>query len=277
MHAFKSIVAAVIALGLGSSTTFCQESNTGELTGRFRLVGELPEPKESRFKSIRLDEPPARDSIGRISGVEMMYRRYLELDIRPDTSDHSLIVGEDGGITNVFVYAVKMPREAKHWERFESAEKPTTLSIERGNYSPRALAIHSDQKLRVQNLDETSFGFYMDSHANQQMRVRLQPSGSILIDFDHKEAFPIRFGSAQEAWAQGHLLIRDDPYFAITDSNGNFVIDKLPPGDWEFRAWHERTGYLPNHSGKRLKVQVSAGKNSLGTMDIPSSKFVSKE
>ena len=31
---------------------------------------------------------------------------------------------------------------------------------------------------------------------------------------------------------------------ALTDANGNFKIDGLPAGEYEFRVWHEKGGLL---------------------------------
>ena len=42
----------------------------------------------------------------------------------------------------------------------------------------------------------------------------------------------------------GNLLIRPDPYFAVTDKSGRFEIKDLPAGELEFQAWHETVGGL---------------------------------
>ena len=42
----------------------------------------------------------------------------------------------------------------------------------------------------------------------------------------------------------GRILVRPDPYFAITDDSGKFEIRNLPAGELEFQAWHESVGGL---------------------------------
>lgn len=36
------------------------------------------------------------------------------------------------------------------------------------------------------------------------------------------------------------VLVMDNPYFAVTDGSGDFVIRNVPPGTYTLKAWHER-------------------------------------
>ncbi len=46
---------------------------------------------------------------------------------------------------------------------------------------------------------------------------------------------------------QAKLLVRDNPYFCVTDERGIFCIPNLPENEeLEFQFWHERVGYLRN-------------------------------
>jgi hypothetical protein len=74
-----------------------------------------------------------------------------------------------------------------------------------------------------------------------------------------------------------YMLVRDNPYFAVTDKDGNFSIKNIPVGEHTFVVWHE-TGYLVDVTvdGKatkwqigdrakgRVKLAIKAGTNSLG-------------
>ena len=80
----------------------------------------------------------------------------------------------------------------------------------------------------------------------------------------------------------GWILVRELPYFAITDADGNFEIKNLPPGKWTFRLWHERPGYISqlNRDGKdeqvpagRVTLTIKPGENDLGEIRVPPSLF----
>ena len=36
------------------------------------------------------------------------------------------------------------------------------------------------------------------------------------------------------------VLVQDHPFFAVTDENGNYRIDNIPPGTYEVIAWQEK-------------------------------------
>jgi hypothetical protein len=40
------------------------------------------------------------------------------------------------------------------------------------------------------------------------------------------------------------ILVRDNPYFAVTDKDGKFEIKDVPEGEWQFQVWQEKSGYL---------------------------------
>jgi len=44
---------------------------------------------------------------------------------------------------------------------------------------------------------------------------------------------------ARHPWTRGYIAVFDHPYFAVTDANGNFSIDSLPPGPHTLMVWHE--------------------------------------
>lgn len=36
------------------------------------------------------------------------------------------------------------------------------------------------------------------------------------------------------------ILVLENPYFAVTDARGHYVITNVPPGTYKLKAWHER-------------------------------------
>lgn len=54
-------------------------------------------------------------------------------------------------------------------------------------------------------------------------------------------------------WTRGWIAVFDHPYYAITDVDGGFVMDSVPPGRYAVRLWHPRLGVVND------SVSVEAG------------------
>ena len=81
-----------------------------------------------------------------------------------------------------------------------------------------------------------------------------------------------------KAW----LVIRSNPYGAVSKADGTFEIKNLPAGDVELQIWHEKVGYVGEMTvnGKaekiakgRKKITVAGGDNDLGEMVLDANLF----
>jgi plastocyanin len=55
-------------------------------------------------------------------------------------------------------------------------------------------------------------------------------------------------------WEHGYIAVFDHPYFAVTEDNGTFKIDSLPPGSYKVMIWREGLS-----KPVEQQVQVAAG------------------
>jgi hypothetical protein len=80
------------------------------------------------------------------------------------------------------------------------------------------------------------------SRKNRQFNIA-QPQGSPDREktFDQAEG-PITLKCDFHRWMEAHLWVMDHPFYAVTNSEGEFEILDLPPGDYEVSAWHEKLG-----------------------------------
>lgn len=54
-------------------------------------------------------------------------------------------------------------------------------------------------------------------------------------------------------------------------------MPNLPPGEWEFRAWHKRNGYVQHWPKRLFKHAIKPGGNSLDMIKLKPEFFVEKE
>jgi hypothetical protein len=74
------------------------------------------------------------------------------------------------------------------------------------------------------------------------------------------------------AHMRAYILSFDHPYFAVTDDDGRFQIDQVPPGAYMLKAWHEGWRIVTHDQDKRptyeepyvmsAEVKVMAGQTS---------------
>ena len=69
-----------------------------------------------------------------------------------------------------------------------------------------------------------------------------------------KDSRMVRFACNRHDFMENWLYVVKNPYFAITDEKGQFVIDNIPPGTYTLRAWHPLLGL------QEQDVHVTPGK-----------------
>jgi hypothetical protein len=106
---------------------------------------------------------------------------------------------------------------------------------------------------------------------------------SFNVAVDNQDVLPAMVSCNIHPWMRARLLVRRDPYFAISKPDGTFEISKLPAGDLEFVVYHERSGHVEKAelNGKKvewprgsMKVTVKTGQaTDLGDVKLPAKQF----
>ena len=280
----KTLYVATILWGVLNVSTLHAQAGTigdsrapqlGSLNGRFLYDGDPPKASgASRFDAIELNTPVSRDSVGRVSGVELAYREYLQIGIRPKTGDNSLVVNKDGGIANIVVFASST--NISDTAVKVAKAKPVVLQIKEGQFSPRVLAVATNEPLHIENEDTLAFGFHFQTIQNEPVNRLLAPESKRELTFSNREKIPLPFRSDHQIWATGFILIHDNPYFAVSSTDGSFTVTDLPLGKWEFQTWHEKAGYLQHWPKGRFTVEIQAGNNELGNVKLSPDLFTKK-
>ena len=56
---------------------------------------------------------------------------------------------------------------------------------------------------------------------------------------------------------EGHIVVLQNPFFALVDKEGDYEIKNVPPGDYTIKTWYSKPKKLRS---KSAKVTVAAGK-----------------
>lgn len=146
--------------------------------------------------------------------------------------DESFLIGKKGGIKNVFVYLKQKDLSPTliHPE-YRKLPGKVKLNIKSCTFQPHACGVwYQHQTLLVENQDRIGHNTHFHVVENETISTLSPPGGQHTREFYETENFPIRISCDIHPWASAYLLIRDHPYFAITDEAGSFKIKNLPAG-----------------------------------------------
>ena len=246
---------AVAAVGVCAPAVLrAEDGKWGDFTGRLVYDGKPPE----RAK-LKVDKD--LDCCGKF-------------DIR----DESLLVADDGGLMNVYVY-LRTPKVAIAPALAEGVEKRVTLDNRDCVFKPHCLKIWYDkQEFYTVNSDPVAQNVAFSPLGDVPANLVLAVGGNATYRFSRKQNAPVPIACNYHPWESGYILPRDNPYVDISAADGTFTIKSLPVGALEFQVWHERVGFLdtPQWPKGRLGVTIKPGTNDLGTIKIQPHWLVKK-
>jgi RNA polymerase sigma factor (sigma-70 family) len=144
------------------------------------------------------------------------------------------------------------------------ARKPTDHVVEASpaGFTPRVLAVRAGDRIVFGNPTPTLFNVRYQSigPADQPQ----SPMGDETNEFNlivpagktytTKPVAAARIcdtvADSIHPWVHAYVWAFDHPYFAVTDSRGNFTIPSAPAGNWRLVIWHEKVGYLNGAKGR---------------------------
>lgn len=154
--------------------------------------------------------------------------------------DQSLVVGDNGGVANVFVYLSKAPKGVE----FEKPETQPFLDQKACVFGPHALLLWSGLDFELKNSDKVPHNVQTFPARNSGENNNLSPGASMVTSFRNAEPQPFPSKCAIHPWMEYWTLVVDHPFAAVTDADGKFKIPDLPPGKYKFRVFHERGALL---------------------------------
>ena len=255
----KPVLFVVCTLCLSFCTDSLAAEDWGTIKGRIVYVGQLPavQPLE-----ITRDED--------VCGQHKL-------------TDESLIVNrENRGLKNVVVWLYSKKEVPVH-PSLQEMPKPAKLDNKNCRFVPRIVRLRANQTLQAVNSDPVAHNVAVYARRNQPFSVVVPGDQPLERSFARGELLPIRVDCSIHAWMRAYLIITDHPYSAVTDNDGSFTIKNVPQGEWDFRFWHERPGYLKTLLSKDEKEHKELSRGTLrinlnrevdlGDMKVPEVDF----
>jgi hypothetical protein len=134
----------------------------------------------------------------------------------------------------------------------------------------------------VKNSDTVGHNSNIATVKNAPSNNLIPAGGEATVKFASEEAIPAQVTCNIHPWMKAWLLVRPNPYAAVSKPDGTFEIPGVPVGDVELQFWHEKAGYLgemkvggktEKPSRGRMKVKVPAGGLDLGEITLAPGVF----
>ncbi len=149
-----------------------------------------------------------------------------------------VVVNSNHTLKNVFVYI----KEGLKEKDFPPPAQPAVLDQKGCWYLPHVQGIQIGQKFEVVNSDPTLHNVHVFAKKNQEFNLGMPLQGMKLDKTFSNPEVMIKMKCDVHPWMNGYIGVLDHPFFAVTDEQGNFKIDNVPPGDYTVEAWHETYG-----------------------------------
>jgi len=191
----------------------------GTLRGTFKYAGTAPTPG-------KLNVDKDTEVCGKGQGI----------------LDNSLVIGSDGGIANIVLYArAKRVNDLAKPLPKDEKEEPLLFDQKCCMFLSHVVACQVNRPLDVKNSDPVGHNTKIDPTKGAAFNQNLPVGQSLLYIPTKEEAIPAAVSCSIHPWMKAYLLPRNDKYFAVTKADGSFEIPNLPAGEEvEIQVWHER-------------------------------------
>ena len=246
------------AVLLAATCVAARGEEWGSIKGRFLLGGDAP------------------------SAVAIKADKDVEVCGKHKLVSEELVVGSDKGIANVVVFVrdkgIKVHPDAAAAAKSEKA----VLDNKDCRFTPHVVLVQTGQPFVIKNSDTVGHNSNVATVKNPPSNSLIPAGGESALNFTAEEAIPAQVTCNIHPWMKAWVVIRPNPYGAVSAADGTFEIKHVPAGEVELQFWHEKAGYLgdmtvggkPEKISKgRKKVAVTAAGTDLGDMILAPASF----
>ena len=250
------LVAAVLMMAGASAAAFADE--WGTIKGRFLYGGDAP------------------------TAAELKADKDVEVCGKHKLVNEELAVGADKGVANVVVFVRDKGVKVHPDAAAEAKATKAVLDNKDCRFSPHVMIVHTGQPLVIKNSDTVGHNSNVATIKNPPSNSLIPTGGETSLTFASDEALPAQVTCNIHPWMKAWLVVRPNPYAAISKLDGTFEIKNVPAGEIELQIWHEKAGYIseitvggkPEKIAKgRKKIKVISGNTDLGEMAIDANLF----
>ena len=147
-----------------------------------------------------------------------------------------LVLSSANGIRNVVVSLQGVPNGSKAPANIAPAKMDQKQCV----FVPRVVIVPVGGTVEFLNSDRLLHNVRGGGKENPPFN-RAQPHArTIAIGFKSPEV--LRVDCDLHSWMRGWIVVAEHPFYAVTNEEGEFVFENVPPGKYKLQAWQEILG-----------------------------------
>ncbi|GJQ58300.1 MAG: hypothetical protein D8M57_05685 [Candidatus Scalindua sp. AMX11] len=159
---------------------------------------------------------------------------------------------------NVVVYIEKVGENA-----YDAPEEHGVLDQLNLTFVPHVIAVQKGTTIDFPNSDSVRHNVFTPPDCCRQFNLGTYDVGVVKsVTFEESCDVPILCNVHAEM--SSFVVVLDNPYFSVTEKDGVYTIENVPPGTYKLTAWHEKlqsiTSDVTVEAGKTVNVDFQLKK-----------------
>jgi plastocyanin len=201
-----------------SANTQIDLTTAGTVSGTIRFSGDAPKPI-----AIDMAQDPACSEATKTPNMTEQY------------------VVHDGRLANVFVYV----QDGLSNRIYMPSKTPVVLDQKGCRYVPHVIGAMAGQPVEFRNSDPTMHNVHIVPPGSQDATgfdISQPPMAGTERHVFRTAGLMIPVRCNNHPWMEAFLNVVKNPFFAVSDADGKFEIQGLPPGNYTLVAVQEKLG-----------------------------------
>lgn len=161
-----------------------------------------------------------------------------------------LVLSSTNGIRNAVV-TLRLPPGVKG----PAGSSSVTMDQKQCAFVPRVVVVPVGGTVEFLNNDRLLHNVKSASKENPPFN-RAQPHARS-IAFTFKKPEIMRIDCDLHSWMRGWVVVAESPFYAVTNEQGEFSLDNVPPGKYTLEVWQETLGTVTQEVVVRSKGAAS--------------------
>ena len=133
-----------------------------------------------------------------------------------------------------------LPKEYLKSQVSDSKSKPAVMDQQDLRFLPHVLPVLVGTSVEFANNDKTFHNVFSLSEAKKFDLGLYSPGRRRTVTFD--KAGLVRILCHVHPHMEAYIVVKEHPYFAVTDKRGNYELSGVPLGKYRIEVWHPEFG-----------------------------------